>query len=97
MSSSGEYPKTFFARALQSTIRPDSSTEMINVAALSKIERYFSSFFRSAFYIRLRSVISRKVTTAPTILPSSMMGVLVYSTGKLVPSLRQNTSSSTFR
>ena len=40
-----------------------------------------------------RSVMSRKTTTAPDVRsPSTMIGVLEYSTGKLVPSLRRNTS-----
>jgi hypothetical protein len=44
----------------------------------------------------LRPVMSVKTTTAPTISSWSFrMGVVVYSTGKYVPSRRQNTSSST--
>ena len=43
----------------------------------------------------IRSVISRKVTTAPISLLFSRIGVLVYSTGKLVPSFFQNNSSVT--
>ena len=41
-----------------------------------------------------RSLMSLKTTTAPTTRSSSRIGVLVYSTGKLVPSLRQYTSAS---
>ena len=36
-----------------------------------------------------RSEMFLKTTTAPVTLPSSTIGVDVYSTGKLVPSLRQ--------
>ena len=43
---------------------------------------------------RLRSVMSRNVTTAPTASPSLRIGYAQYSTGKLVPSARQKTSSS---
>ena len=52
--------------------------------------------FCSAASAAFLSVMSRKVTTAP-MRPSSgwQIGVLTYSTGKLVPSFRQNTSSST--
>ncbi len=39
--------------------------------------------------IMRRSVTSRKTTTAPRMHPSCTIGVLVYSTGKDVPSLRQ--------
>ncbi|MCY1533949.1 hypothetical protein D9M68_693030 [compost metagenome] len=48
----------------------------------------------SASAARLRSVMSTKVTTAPRTRPSSTMGWLEYSTGKAVPSRRQNTSLS---
>jgi hypothetical protein len=37
---------------------------------------------------------SLKTITAPTSAPFSRIGVLVYSTGKLVPSFRQNTPFS---
>ena len=43
---------------------------------------------------RRRSVMSTKVITAPRTWPSSTMGWLEYSTGKAVPSRRQNTSLS---
>ncbi len=38
---------------------------------------------------------SRKTTRAPVGVSPSLIGVVVYSTGKLVPSLRQKTSSQT--
>ena len=42
----------------------------------------------------LRSVMSVKLTTEPTIVPSFMIGVAPYSTGRPVPSLRHRNSSS---
>ena len=52
--------------------------------------RAFSSSASAIF----RSVMSRKTMTAPTSSSSFLRGVLEYSTGKLLPSLRHNTSSS---
>jgi hypothetical protein len=43
---------------------------------------------------RLRPVMSRNVTTAPTASPSLRMGYAQYSAGKLEPSARQKTSPS---
>ena len=48
-----------------------------------------SSFMRSSAY---RWLISLKLSTLPTTLPPSCIGVSENSTGKEVPSLRKNTS-----
>ena len=55
-----------------------------------------SRFDSRACSIFLRSVISRKVTTAPVIIPSRRTGWDQYSTGKLLPSGCQNTSLLTW-
>ena len=48
----------------------------------------------SSAWLRLRSVMSVKLITAPTISPSLRIGVAPYSTGSPWPSLRQRHSSS---
>ena len=55
-------------------------------------ERNRCSVYSRAASARVRSDTSRNTTTAPTRLSPSLIGVLTYSTGKLVPSFLQNTS-----
>jgi hypothetical protein len=52
--------------------------------------------WRSRSSARSRSVMSVKVTTAPMMRSPSQTGLLWYSTGKRLPSRRQNTSSVTW-
>ena len=54
----------------------------------------FSLAARISFSCCLRRVMSVKLITAPTTVPSLSIGVAPYSTGKPVPSLRQRNSSS---
>jgi hypothetical protein len=69
---------------------------MSELMPLSTANQRFRRRIRSSD--ALRAVMSRNTTTAPVVsLRSLRIGAVVYSTGKLDPSLRQNTSSSTRR
>ena len=61
---------------------------------VSRMRRILRSLAASACSLRLRSVMSVKLMTAPTIAPSLRIGVAPYSTGRPVPSLRHRYSSS---
>ena len=70
------------------------SNMLIPIWEFSKIERKSCSLALSFSSVRLRSVISRTVTTAPVIVSPSRIGNEEYWTGIGLPSRRQITSVS---
>jgi hypothetical protein len=91
-ASSMARPAGFISRT-----RPSRSRSFTHSGSFSMTARSRAWLSRSVSSARLRSVMSSNTITAPTMRSPSNIGVDVYAAAKEVPSLRQNTSLSTWR
>ena len=95
IASSADAPNSRSAARLKSTMRSSASTVITASLTASTRPAIRTSPWRSAACMFSRSVMSKKVATAPSSRPSLSIGCDQYSIGNELPSARQNTSSTT--